>query len=119
MRHNKTTKTPSGRIPINIKKELAKPRMAKSARVAEPNADATPMPEQPRITVTGTVDKIIPSPSPRHPEKAQIVVGKREAQYRDLRIENKLTDELGNDVKLKKGAHVAITVASKKFIPND
>jgi hypothetical protein len=33
-------------------------------------------------------------------------------RYRDLRIENVLTDEHGDDVKLKKGAHVEVTVAS-------
>ena len=35
-----------------------------------------------------------------------------DAQYRDLRIENSLTDEHGDDVKLKKGAHVQVTVTA-------
>jgi hypothetical protein len=33
--------------------------------------------------------------------------------YRDLRIENTLFDEHGDDVSLKKGAHVEITLTSK------
>jgi len=60
----------------------------------------------------GTVDKLIPSPSPSQPEKAQITVEGADPRYRDLRIENKLTDENGDDVRLKKGAHVEVTVTA-------
>ena len=60
----------------------------------------------------GTVAKIIPSPRTNLPEKAQIAVAGAPRAYRDLRIENTLTDEHGNDVSLKKGAHVAITVTA-------
>lgn len=59
----------------------------------------------------GTVDEIIPSPRPSEPEKAQISVDGADHRYRELRIENTLTDEHGDDVKLKKGAHVEVTVA--------
>ena len=58
----------------------------------------------------GTVEKIIPSPRPSLPEKAQIAVDGADQHYRDLRFENTLTDEHGDDVKLKKGAHVEVTV---------
>ncbi len=34
-------------------------------------------------------------------------------RYRDLRIENSLTNEHGDEVRLKKGAHVEVTVAGK------
>jgi hypothetical protein len=47
---------------------MAKPRMAKSARVTELN------PELPSSTMPGAVAKTIPSPHPRQPEKAQIAV---------------------------------------------
>lgn len=57
----------------------------------------------------GTVDKIIPSLHPNQPEKAQIAVDGVDRHYRDLRFENTLTDEHGDDVKLKKGAHVEVT----------
>ena len=60
----------------------------------------------------GTVKKIIPSPHTDLPEKAQIAVAEAPRPYRDLRIENTLTDEHGDDVKLKKGAHVEITVTA-------
>ncbi len=62
--------------------------------------------------MTGTVEKIIPSPRPSEPEKAQITVEGADHQYRDLRIENVLTDEHGDDVRLKKGAHVEVTVTA-------
>jgi len=34
-------------------------------------------------------------------------------QHRDLRIENSLTDEHGDDVKLKKGAPVEVTITAQ------
>ncbi len=61
----------------------------------------------------GTVDKIIPSPGPSQPEKAQIAVDGADRRYRGLRIENTLTDENGGDVKLKKGGLVEVTVTAK------
>ncbi len=60
----------------------------------------------------GTVDKIIPASSPSQPEKAQISVDGADQGYQDLRIENTLTDEHGDDVRLKKGAHVEVTVTA-------
>ena len=64
-----------------------------------------------QLTMPGTVDKIIPSPRPSQPEKAQIAVRGADHRNQDLRIENTLTDEHGDDVKLKKGAHVDVTVS--------
>jgi hypothetical protein len=40
-----------------VKKELAKPRMSKSARIAELNLDTARIPEQPSTTMSGTVDR--------------------------------------------------------------
>jgi hypothetical protein len=77
------------------------------------NATRTRIPEQPSVTVPGTVDKIIPSPRPSEPEKAQIAVKEADHGYQELRIENTLTDEHGDDVKLKKGAHVEVTVTAE------
>jgi len=59
------------------------------------------------------VDKIIPSQSQRQPEEAQIGVERAARRYRNLRIENTLTDENGDEVKLKKGAHVEATVEAE------
>ena len=65
----------------------------------------------------GTVDKIIPSSGPSQPEKAQIAVDGADHRYRALRIENTLTDEHGDDVKLRKGAHVDVTVTARSVGP--
>jgi hypothetical protein len=44
------------------------------------------------------------------PEKAQIAVQGADHYYRELRIENSLTDENGRKVGLKPGAEVELTV---------
>jgi len=97
----------------SIKKEMAKPRMAKSARRAELNLDAERVPGQARVTLSGTVNKIIASLRTIQPEKAQIAVAGSDDRYRDLRIENTLTDGNSNKVSPKKGAHVEVTVTAK------
>lgn len=56
------------------------------------------------------VEKIIKPPHPQLPEKAQIAVEGAEELYREIRIENTLTDETGNEVRLKEGAKVEITI---------
>jgi hypothetical protein len=97
----------------SVRKEMAKPRMARSARIAELNLDTARIPEQPSATMAGTVDKIVPSPGPGQPEKAQIAIEEADHGYQDLRIEHTLTDEHGDDVRLKKGAHVEVTVTAE------
>jgi hypothetical protein len=113
MLHKKSKKVPRNATHATVKKEMAKPRMARSARITELNLDTSRIPEQPSTTMPGTVDKIIPSPRPSRPEQAQIAVEGADHRYRDLRIENTLTDEHGDDVKLKKGAHVEVTVTAE------
>jgi hypothetical protein len=69
------------------------------------------MPEKPNVTLPGTVERIIKPPDPREPEKAQINIQQgADPLYKEIRIENSLTDEQGNEVKLKKGATVEVTV---------
>jgi len=84
-------------------------------RITELNLDTSRIPEQPSATVPGTVDKIIPSSRPSQPEKAQIAVNGPGRRKQDLRIENALTDEHGDDVRLKKGAHVEVTVTAEQI----
>jgi hypothetical protein len=96
--HKKSKKELDGASLPGLKKEMAQPRMAKSARTTLANLTIARIPKRPSITVSGTVDKLISSPYPSQPEKAQIAVGKTEARNRDLRIENRLTDEHGHDV---------------------
>jgi hypothetical protein len=110
MLHKKSNKESGNAIRASVKKEMATPRTARSARITELNLDTERIREQPSTTMPGTVDKIIPSPRPSQPEKAQIGIGGADHRYRDLRIENELTDEHGDDVRLKKGAHVEVTV---------
>jgi hypothetical protein len=90
--------------------------MARSAKIAELNLDTSRIPEQPSTTMPGIVDKIIPSLHTSQPEKAQIAVDGADHRYRALRIENTLTDEHGDDVRLKEGAHVDVTVSAKAVI---
>jgi len=116
-RHKKAKKSKkelSDSTRASVKKEMARPRMAKSARIAERNLDMARVPERPSTTMPGTVDKIIASPRLSQPEKAQIAVGRADRRYGDLRIENSLTDENGDDVRLKKGAHVDVAVAAER-----
>jgi len=69
------------------------------------------MPEKPNIKLPATVEKIIKSPDPRMPEKAQISIERgADPLYQEIRIENSLTDENGKPVKLKEGAKVEVTV---------
>jgi hypothetical protein len=111
---HKKGKNESGNATLaSIKKEMTKPRMARSARIAELNLDTARIPEQPSVTMPGTVDKIISPSRATQPEKAQIAVDGADHRHRDLRIENTLTDEHGDDVKLKKGAHVEVTVKAE------
>jgi hypothetical protein len=114
MVHKKDKKETANTIHASLKKEMAKPRMAKSARIAELNLDTTRIPEPPSTTMPGTVAKIISPPRPGQPEKAQIEIDGADDRYRELRIENVLTDENGDDVCLKRGAHVEITITAEQ-----
>jgi hypothetical protein len=73
----------------------------------------TEKPEKPSVTMPGSVEKIIPPSHPSEPEKAQIAVEGADDLYREIRIENSLTDENGDEVRLKKGADVEITVEAE------
>jgi len=112
MLRKKAKKESSDVARAGVLKEMAKPHMARSAKIAELNLDTTRIPEQPSTTMPGTVDKIVPSPRPSQPEKAQITVDGADQRHRDLRIENTLTDENGDDVKPKRGDRVEITVTA-------
>jgi uncharacterized membrane protein len=66
--------------------------------------------EKPSTTLTGTVEKIIPSPYAGEPEKAQIAVEGADDLYREIRVENTLVTEDGEEVRLKKGAQVEVKI---------
>jgi hypothetical protein len=90
-------------IRVGVKKEMAEPRVAKSARIIDP----------PSITMPGTVEKIIPAIGHHRPEKAQIAIEGTEDLYREIRIDNALQTEDGDDVSLKVGSKVEVTIAVK------
>jgi len=71
------------------------------------------MADKAKATMPGTVEKIIQSPDPNEPEKAQIGVEGADHLYREIRIENTLTDENGDEVRLKEGAKVNVRVEAE------
>jgi hypothetical protein len=113
MRHRQNKAESHAAARARVMKEIAEPRMARSARIAEQKLDPTRIPDPPSVSMPGRVDKIIPPPNSSKLEKAQIAVDGAHRPHRELRIENTLIDENGDDVKLKKGAHVEVTVAAE------
>ena len=101
-----------------VQKLRDEPRISRSARISELNLDVAQSPEPASTIMPGPVEKLISSVGPGQPEKAQIGVDGADFGYRNLRIENSLTDEHGDEVKLKQGAHVEITVAAKHLDQN-
>jgi hypothetical protein len=74
----------------------------------------TEKPDKPSVTMPGSVEKIIKPSQPSEPEKAQIAIEGADDLYREIRIENSLTDENGDEVRLKKGADVEVTVEADR-----
>ena len=66
--------------------------------------------EKPSTTLPGTVEKIIESPHPSVPEKAQIGLEGADHLYREIRIDNVLRHEDGQEVALKPGAQVEVAI---------
>jgi hypothetical protein len=66
------------------------------------------MPEKPNVTVSGTVQKVLQFPS--KPEKVQIAIEGPDHVHKEIRIENSLTDESGQEVELKTGGKVKVTI---------
>lgn len=66
------------------------------------------------VTLPGKVERIIPAHVPTEPDKAQISVEGADELYREIRIENTLTDENGKAVRLKRGAEVEVTIEADK-----
>lgn len=67
----------------------------------------------------GMVEKVIkPHPASGESEKAQISISGADHLYREIRVPNKLTDEDGNQVKLKEGTEVEVKIESEQTDPN-
>ena len=108
----KRRKKTGNAILAKVRKEMALARTSKSARIAELESDTTRVSQQPRTVIPGTVEKIIQFRTPRLRETAQISI-EGERKYRELRVENSLTDEHGDEVKLEKGARVQVTITAE------
>jgi hypothetical protein len=63
-----------------------------------------------RKKLRGTVDKVIKPTFPGQVEKAQIEVHDADHLYKELRIENVVTDENGKKAHLRQGAEVDVIV---------
>jgi hypothetical protein len=66
--------------------------------------------EKPSTTLPAVVEKVIKPQVPGATEKAQISVEGADHLYREIRIDNILTDENGDKVRLKAGAEVEVTI---------
>jgi hypothetical protein len=66
--------------------------------------------EKPNVTLPGKVKKIIAPPVPSESEKAEINVEGADPLYQEIRIKNSLRDKNGDEVELKKGADVEVTI---------
>jgi hypothetical protein len=56
---------------------------------------------------------VIKSPFPGEPEKVQIAVEGADPLYKEVRVENKLTDKNSAEVRLKERAKVEVTVEAR------
>ncbi|MFZ1928693.1 MAG: hypothetical protein WBW36_00805 [Candidatus Sulfotelmatobacter sp.] len=72
------------------------------------------MTDRPSVKLPGTVEKIIKPSEPGEPEKAQISIEGADDLYREIRIENSLTAKNGDQVGLKQGAEVDVTLEADK-----
>jgi hypothetical protein len=69
--------------------------------------------EKATVTLPATFEKIILPVTPSHREKAQIAVEGAEELYKEIRVENTLQDESGNEVARKEGAKVEVTIEAE------
>jgi predicted DNA-binding antitoxin AbrB/MazE fold protein len=63
-----------------------------------------------RKKLRGWVEKVLKPLNPSDPEKAQINIHEADDLYREVRVENSLTDEDGEKVQLKVGAEVDVVL---------
>ena len=68
---------------------------------------------KPAVTLPGTVEKIIPPSPSGEPEKVQIAVEGADDLYKEIRVENTLQDKNGNEVRLKEGVEVEVTIEAE------
>jgi hypothetical protein len=69
--------------------------------------------EKPAVTLPATVEKIVQPVNPKNPEIAEIHIDGADPLYREIRVENTLKNDAGEEVKLKKGSHVEVTIEAE------
>ena len=67
-----------------------------------------------RRKLPGTVQKIVKPFHDGATEKAEISIHDADHLYREIRIENKLEDDQGKQVRLKEGAQVEVSIEADK-----
>ena len=77
------------------------------------------MSKKKRRRLRGKVQKVLKAINPKDSEKAEISVEEADELYREIRVENVLTDEAGEKARLKPGSEVDVileadTDATKK-----
>jgi len=65
------------------------------------------------------VQKIIRSAHRTQAEKAEISINEADDLYREIRIENRLTDGRGKEARLKEGAEVEVQIEADKEATTD
>lgn len=63
-----------------------------------------------RKKMHGIIQKVITPVIPIEPEKVQISIAEADDLYREIRIENVVTDEHGDKARLKPGAEIDLIV---------
>jgi type II secretory pathway component PulC len=63
-----------------------------------------------RKKLPGVVEKIIKSPGTDQPEKAQISIEGADELYKEIRIDNVMTDNKGKEARLTPGEQVDVTI---------
>lgn len=63
-----------------------------------------------RKKLRGRVEKVLKPLNPSELEKAQINIHEADDLYREVRVENSLTDEDGEKVQLKVGAEIDVVL---------
>lgn len=61
-----------------------------------------------RKKLRGTVEKVIKPTYTKEPEKAEISIKEADDLYREIRVENTLTDDKGEKRALKPGAEIDV-----------
>jgi hypothetical protein len=82
-------------------------------KIHQDEAEGSMSDEWTAITLIGTVEKVIPAIEDYRAETAQITVAGAEELYREIRVENAFRNAAGSPVRLRQGAELEITIATR------